>query len=438
MTFSHALSTNNYGPAKFIVDASAANGTHTTIASALTSASSGDTIFIRPGTYTENLTLKAGVNLTAFGSDSSFNATGKVIISGTCTLTAAGSVTISGIQLQTNSAALLAVTGSAASVVMLQNCYLNCTNNTGITFSSSSASALIQIQYCTGNLGTTGIAYHTSSSAGNIVFEYCEMSNSGASTTVTSNSAGSSFYKYSSFASPLGTTSTGGISVQHCTVNCSALNAAAITANGTGSSALSYGFISAGTASAITVGAGAALNISYCDINSSNTNAVTGAGTIGLFYPAFSGSSRFINTTTQNANGGAQGYTGSAALASGPIGEQISSATSTTGIATTTTGNVTSISLTAGIWDVSSVANATATTVSVLQSGISVNSASYAGTTIGDSQYTEQGAASNLTVVIPSLRVTLTATTTYYLVATPTYAGGTPTINGRISATRVG
>jgi pectin methylesterase-like acyl-CoA thioesterase len=65
MTFTHALSTNNYGPAKFIVSSSAANGTHTTIAAALTSASTGDTIFIRPGTYTENLTLKAGVNLTA-------------------------------------------------------------------------------------------------------------------------------------------------------------------------------------------------------------------------------------------------------------------------------------------------------------------------------------------------------------------------------------
>src|SRR5258708_20620706 len=124
------LSTNTFGVAKWIVSATASDGTHTTIASALTSASSGDTIFIRPGTYTENLTLKAGVNLSAFGSDSSQNGTGKVIISGTCTMTTAGSVTISGIQLQTNSAALLAVTGTLASVVNLQNCYLNCTNTT--------------------------------------------------------------------------------------------------------------------------------------------------------------------------------------------------------------------------------------------------------------------------------------------------------------------
>ena len=118
MTFTHALSTNNYGPAKFIVDASAANGTHTTIAAALTSASSGDTIFIRPGTYTENLTLKAGVNLCAFDCD---DLTPNVTISGKATFTAAGTVTISGIRLQTNSDFLLAVTGSAASIVHLKS-----------------------------------------------------------------------------------------------------------------------------------------------------------------------------------------------------------------------------------------------------------------------------------------------------------------------------
>ena len=60
---------NKFGVAKWIVDSTASLGTHTTIAAALTSASSGDTIFIRPGTFTENLTLKAGVDLCAFDCD---------------------------------------------------------------------------------------------------------------------------------------------------------------------------------------------------------------------------------------------------------------------------------------------------------------------------------------------------------------------------------
>jgi len=58
-------SDNNYGTAKLIVDATAGSGNYTTIAAALAAASSGQTIFIRPGTYTENLTLVAGVNLTS-------------------------------------------------------------------------------------------------------------------------------------------------------------------------------------------------------------------------------------------------------------------------------------------------------------------------------------------------------------------------------------
>src|ERR1043166_1875682 len=120
------VSTNTFTTAKWIVSATASDGTHTTIATALTSASSGDTIFIRPGTYTENLTLKAGVNIAAFICD---GYTPNVTISGTLTLTTAGTVSISGIRLQTNSAAVLAVTGSAASNVFLINCYLNLTNN---------------------------------------------------------------------------------------------------------------------------------------------------------------------------------------------------------------------------------------------------------------------------------------------------------------------
>ena len=97
-------------------------GDFTTIAAALTASSSGTTIFLRPGTYTENPTLKAGVNLSAYGSDSSLNGTGNVIINGTCTLSTAGSVTISGVQLQTNSANAIVVSGSVASVLNLNNC----------------------------------------------------------------------------------------------------------------------------------------------------------------------------------------------------------------------------------------------------------------------------------------------------------------------------
>lgn len=303
---------NKFGCAKWIVDATAAVGTHTTIATALTSASSGDTIFIRPGTYTENLTLKAGVNLTAFGSDSSLNGTGKVIISGTCTLTTAGSVTISGIQLQTNSAALLAVTGTLASIVNLQSCYLNCTNNSGITFSTSSASGAINIQNCDGDLGTTGINIFAHSSAGVLTLTQCYFTNSGASTTVSTASAGSLVILNSFISSPITTSSTNSATIFNSTVRCGQLNATAYTGSGSGVSTLQLSTFAGGTASAISASTNTT-NVHNCVADSTNTNAVTGAGTIVYAEIAMSNTSSLINTTSQtrrNINTGGVSFDG--------------------------------------------------------------------------------------------------------------------------------
>lgn len=294
------LSTNTFTTAKWIVSATASDGTHTTIASALTSASSGDTIFIRPGTYTENLTLKAGVNLTAYGCDSSFNGTGKVIISGTCTFTAAGSVTISGIQLQTNSAALLAVTGSAASVVNLFDCYLNCTNNTGITFSSSSASSAVKARYCGGDLGTTGIGLYTDTASGTMDFRWCKFTNSGGSSTASSTSTANVGFTNSQIDFPLSTSSTGNIGLLHVQISTSTQNATCITTAGTGSSQFQFIHLESGTASAISVGAGTGVTLTQSLIDSTNTNALTGAGTINVSDVTFL-NSVVNNTTTQGS-----------------------------------------------------------------------------------------------------------------------------------------
>ena len=58
---------------------------HSAIQTAIDAASTGDTIEIWPGTYTENITLKPGVNLLAHSKFSTY-------IVGTVTMTAAGTV----------------------------------------------------------------------------------------------------------------------------------------------------------------------------------------------------------------------------------------------------------------------------------------------------------------------------------------------------------
>ncbi len=291
---SQIISTNTFTTAKWIVSATASDGTHTTIAAALTSASSGDTIFIRPGTYTENLTLKVGVNLAAYDCDA---LTPNVTISGTCTLTTAGTVSISGIRLQTNSAAAIAVTGSAASILQIKNCYLNFTNTTGITFSASNTAAAIYITDCRGDLGTTGIALFTHTSTGLMQVINTLFSNSGGSSTASTCSSGTIDASFSQFTNPITTSSTGAGTWEHCVISTVAQNATSATLGG-GSLSCKWCRFQAGSASALSIG-GASVFLEFCDVASSNTNAITGAGTLTYSPITFSGSSSTVNTSVQ-------------------------------------------------------------------------------------------------------------------------------------------
>lgn len=435
------LSTNTFTTAKWIVSATASDGTHTTIASALTSASSGDTIFIRPGTYTENLTLKAGVDLTAFPCDSSLTSVANVIIAGTCTMTTAGTVTITGVQLKTNSAALLAVTGSAASIVNLKDCFLNCTNTTGITFSSSSASSSINLFHCNGDIGTTGISLATVTSNGVLTMNTCSITNTGASTTATTTSTTTIAAYYCAFNLVFTTSSTGGLNFVNTIVDTSAVNTTAMTAAGTGTIGGNWSFFSCGSASCISIGTGCTGNFQSCLFNSSNTNVLTGAGSINSSSNMFPGSSQGDNVTTHGTVGTLVGTKGIAPSA-GYLGEQIRGLGSAVGVSNNSATSVTNISITPGVWDVSCVgfANFSGSAGTAIVIAISTNNNSLTGTVNGDSSFQIAGitTSAQLSGSVPSFRVTLTATTTYYAVGFVLFTGGTCAFTARLSATRVG
>lgn len=285
------LPSNTFTTAKFIVSATASDGTHTTIGAALTSAASGDTIFIRPGTYTENLTLKNGVSLVGYnrggGSGAGTTIIGKMIDNGGNVIT-----TLSNFTLQTNSDFIIQLTGST-STVALNGCKINCTNNTGITVATGTG---VSADLCTGDLGTTGIGFSTG--AGSVQFNYCSLTNSGASITNTTTSGGLTF-THSFIASPIGTTGSGTINLVYTSVNTAAQNNAALTTAGTGSATCWYSLFRSGSASAVSSGTGTTISLYECDVESSNTNAVTGIGTLNIGGITFSGSSSLINTTTQ-------------------------------------------------------------------------------------------------------------------------------------------
>jgi len=60
------ISTNTFGVSKWVVSADATQGTHTTIAGAIAAASTGDTSYIRDGTYREDNTLTKNLTLAVF------------------------------------------------------------------------------------------------------------------------------------------------------------------------------------------------------------------------------------------------------------------------------------------------------------------------------------------------------------------------------------
>ena len=293
----HITPVNAYGTAKWIVSATPSQGTHTTITAAVTAASAGDTIFIRDGTYIENVTLKPSVNICCFSSNGTGNASGNVIINGTLTLSVAGSVSISGIELQTNSAPILVVSGSGVSQVNLTQCFFNCTNNTAISFTNSNASSEISIGYCSGNLATTGIAFYSSSSPGDISIYYTDVFNTGNSTTASNNSSGVVFYTFSGVNYSITTSSTGILNNSHSNFETPDINTACITSAGTGSVNSFHCQYGSGTAPCFSIGVGTSFGSAQDILSSTNTNAIAGGGTLVAGIITFVSSSSTIEGT---------------------------------------------------------------------------------------------------------------------------------------------
>jgi len=287
-----------FATAKFIVDTNgiSAGATHSTIASALSDASSGETIFIKPGTYTEDLTLKAGVNLASFGSESN---NGQVEIVGKCTATFAGSCAITGIRLTTNSDFCLAVTGASATIVTLKNCFINCSNNTGISFTSSSSSAYLSIIDCSGDTTTTLIAFFSCSSAGTFDIFSSVIKNSGGSTTANTFSAGSLSVKFSRIFSAINASGTSSVDFKHTELSTAAINTTPITYSGSGSNRRIINCtLLAGTASAISVSTN--LEAYQSHVSSSNASVIAGVGGFSYADLTFINGSDNISTTSSD------------------------------------------------------------------------------------------------------------------------------------------
>lgn len=441
------LTFNMPGTAKWVVNPIANLGTHTTIQAAITASSSGDIVFITAGSYTENLTLKAGVILTSFA-DGAVDITSQgVNIAGVHTLPISGICTMSGIRF-TNGASnnIFLDVGSSATQLFLYGCTLNCSGSLMFNFVLGATRAVLT--NCMASTSGGSFALFSLTNGGTFESYYSKLSSFNANPGVSLAPSGSTVkLAYSQVGIPITFTS----STLQCN-SCSFFleSATGTLTNGTNVTTVTsgtYNFINcsfnSGTSSAISIGSGTVVSLQGgTEVTSSNTNTITGAGTLNYAAITFSGSSAKINATTQ-VGGLLQGGL-SQDPSAGFIGETISSLlprASATSLSNNTAKTVTSIDLTPGIWNISCVQGIIgALTGTNYQTSISTTTNTLSGV-FADSQVstpTMPTGASDLYLTIPNYHVVITANTTYFLVAFALFTVGTATVFGRISATRVG
>lgn len=421
----------------FVVDPSSTvglRGTYTTISAAIADATTGQAIFIRPGTYTENITLDKSINLVTYSSG--FREIPDTKIVGKITISTNVSPTINGVALETNGDFLLSVTGNGANPTF-QNCYFNVTNNNAFQITGNGTTN-VYLENCSGSFASSfGLG---SSTGGLLWIKNCSFIDA-VTPSAFNNSASSIVLINSVFAIPFSTSSAGVINAVGCrfgSVLTPFTDRTYITTAGTATNYITNCQIYSGTQSAISIGSGTTVELTNALLNSSNTNVITGAGTLKYTGLVFTGSSLGINVTTQ------QGGLLQGGRVQNPsvnyIGEVIQSSAINVACTSTTPTNITSISLTPGIWNISINVQATNTGSNVIRvfGGISTTSATLTGNK-GDQQI-QNGAGSGAFDMCCSLadyRVVNTSTTTYYLVGRQDFAAGTGTLNGRITATRV-
>lgn len=188
------------------------------------------------------------------------------------------------------------------------------------------------------------------------------------------------------------------------------------------------GGASAGTAGSLTIGINNAADIT---IGSNVTIPITLTGAVQVG-----------GTLTPNSTAGIVGTTTNNNVNAGSVGEYVESLVpvgTPVSLTSTTAANVTSISLTAGDWDVSGICNFTngSATVTATACGITATTATIP--TDGSQAYS--GAVTTVLTTLNSAtparkRFSLAGTTTIFLVARTTFSAGTSAAFGTINARR--
>jgi hypothetical protein len=222
-----------------------------------------------------------------------------------------------------------------------------------------------------------------------------------------------------------------------------ALTGSVVNADIGASAAIAYSKLASLTSAHILVGS--AGNVAT-DVAMSGEVSITNAGVTALATTianahTFSGQITFSNTSGQLIHGNSASP---AIPAAGNIGEVIESkAPGPTNFPTTSQfGDLTSITLTAGVWRIDGLvfAGANGATVTQFVGGVSTTTGnSGTGLVNGDTAQNQTGptGVANTSVCLSGIIVTPSTSTTYYLKYLASYSVATPQASGRITATRI-
>lgn len=267
---------------------------YTTISSAITAAiadgaseTNPKNIYIKPknGGYTENLTLVDGINLVGFNRSA--------LIIGKITMTATGQASVYGCTLRTNADYIAEITGSNAVELIFDDCAFEVLNSNAFHCTNASGALLIRKSDGTCNSSYTYWIF----TAGGCTVSYSLLFSNGSVVNSTFDNAAFNS-EFSWIYVPLVTTNAGSLTSFKSTHIVT--NASTISINGTiGANIIEACRLDSGTAETLKIGAATDCVVVLTAMYTTNTNAITGLGTLKYGFITFYGTGSGVTVSGQ-------------------------------------------------------------------------------------------------------------------------------------------
>ena len=290
----------NFNPmtvAKWIVDQNLSNtgtpnGTHTTIQGAINDASAGDSIYIMPGTYPENLTISKNINL--FSSFDTFS--GFTVLNGNITFSGDVIATFNGFRIVDTGVDTIIADGSGKLLLYFNFIEFILTSSVpALSYTNSGQSSITFFDSYFSLPG--GSQLFNQSSGGEQYLNYTNCSLFSQGTTPSTASSGITWFNYCTIDTPIITSGSNNLIYEFNDVETYTDNATMLTIGGSGTNRVLNNYINSGSSPCISISSNA--NVYMNTLYSTNVNCITGVGTLNYANNIFSGTSSTINTTTQ-------------------------------------------------------------------------------------------------------------------------------------------